>query len=169
LPTEKAINLYGVADDSIVDGPGIRLAVFTQGCHHDCPGCHNPEAQPFEGGTPTTTAELWAKVEANPLLAGVTLTGGEPFEQADALVDFARRVREKGLSIWAYSGYRYEDLLAGVPSDAATQLLEQIDVLVDGLFVEGLKSLDLGWRGSSNQRIIDVAASNTAGQVVEWK
>jgi anaerobic ribonucleoside-triphosphate reductase activating protein len=169
LSVEKAISLYGVADDSIVDGPGIRLAVFTQGCHHDCPGCHNPAAQPFEGGTPTTAAELWAQVEANPLLAGVTLTGGEPFEQAEALVDFARLAREKGLSVWAYSGYRYEELLAGVPSDAAAQLLEQTDVLVDGLFVEALKSLDLRWRGSSNQRLIDVAASRTAGQVVEWK
>jgi anaerobic ribonucleoside-triphosphate reductase activating protein len=121
----------------------------------------------FEGGTPTTLDEIWETVESNPLLAGITLTGGEPFDQAAPLVDLARRVREKGLSVWAYSGYLYEDLAAGVPTEAAALLLEQVDVLVDGPFVEELKSLDLRWCGSSNQRIIDVFASRAAGQVVE--
>jgi anaerobic ribonucleoside-triphosphate reductase activating protein len=161
------INLYGLADDSIVDGPGIRLAVFTQGCRHGCRGCHNPKAQPFEGGTPTTVDEVWEKVEDNPLLAGITLTGGEPFEQAAPLVELARRTRERGLNVWAYSGYLFENLMAGAPSKAARSLLEQVDVLVDGLFVEGLKSFELSWRGSSNQRVIDVPASLEAGQVVE--
>jgi anaerobic ribonucleoside-triphosphate reductase activating protein len=161
------IQLFGTADDSIVDGPGIRFAVFTQGCRHGCPGCHNPEAQPFAGGVPATVDELWEKIEGNRLLSGVTLTGGEPFEQAEALVELARRVREKGLNVWAYSGYLYEQLLAGVPSAAAPLLLEQVDVLVDGLFDESLKSLDLLWRGSSNQRIIDVPASLAAGKIVE--
>jgi anaerobic ribonucleoside-triphosphate reductase activating protein len=161
------INLYGTVDDSIVDGPGIRLAVFTQGCRHGCSGCHNPAAQPFEGGTPTTVDEMWEKIEGNPLLAGITLTGGEPFEQAGPLVELARRARERGLNVWAYSGYLYENLMAGVPSRAARLLLEQIDVLVDGLFDEDLRSLDLRWRGSSNQRVIDVSASREAGQVVE--
>jgi anaerobic ribonucleoside-triphosphate reductase activating protein len=168
LSNELAIKLYGVVDDSIVDGPGMRLAVFVQGCGRACRGCHNPEAQPFEGGTPTTVDELWEKVGANPLLAGITLTGGEPFEQAGALIELARRVREKGLSVWAYSGYRYEDLLTGVPDPATALLLEQVDVLVDGPFVEALKSLELPWRGSSNQRLIDVVASREAGEVVEW-
>jgi anaerobic ribonucleoside-triphosphate reductase activating protein len=163
------VNLYGTADDSIVDGPGIRLAVFTQGCRHACRGCHNPEAQPFEGGTPTTVDELGEKVEANPLLAGITLTGGEPFEQAAPLAELARRVRAKGLSVWAYSGYRFEELLAGGPDCAAVSLLEQTDVLVDGRFVEPLKTFGLHWRGSSNQRLIDVPASLAAGQAVEWR
>jgi anaerobic ribonucleoside-triphosphate reductase activating protein len=163
----RTVDLYGVADDSIVDGPGIRLAVFTQGCRHACCGCHNPDAQPFEGGTPTTIDELGEKVEANPLLSGITLTGGEPFEQAAALVELARRVREKGLDVWAYSGYRFEELLAGGPDGAAVPLLEQVDVLVDGRFVEPLKTLGLRWRGSSNQRLIDVPASLAAGQTVE--
>ena len=164
---EITVNLYGAVDDSIVDGPGIRFAIFTQGCTHRCPGCHNPGAQPFDGGTPSTADALWERVEANPLLAGITLTGGEPFEQADGLIELARRVREKGLTVWAYSGYLYEDLLAGIPSEAAALLLEQVDVLVDGLFLENLKSLDLRWRGSSNQRIIDVPESKRTGQVVE--
>jgi anaerobic ribonucleoside-triphosphate reductase activating protein len=167
LPDEITINLYGTADDSIVDGPGIRLAIFTQGCKHSCPGCHNPAAQPFAGGVPTTIDEIWEKIASNPLLAGITFTGGEPFEQAAPLVELARRARERGLNVWAYSGYLYENLMAGVPSEAARLLLEQVDVLVDGLFVEDLRSLDLRWRGSSNQRIIDVFASREAGQVVE--
>jgi anaerobic ribonucleoside-triphosphate reductase activating protein len=161
------VNLYGIADDSIVDGPGIRLAIFTQGCGHQCPGCHNPAAQPFEGGTLTTIEEIEEKIVGNPLLAGITLTGGEPFDQAAPLVELAYYARICDLNVWAYSGYLFEDLAAGTPSPAATLLLEQLDVLVDGPFVERLKSLDLHWRGSSNQRIIDVPASLAAGQVVE--
>lgn len=168
LSDEALLNLYGVADDSIVDGPGIRLAIFTQGCRQACVGCHNPAAQPFTSNRSVTVGELWRRIEANPLLAGITLTGGEPFEQAEALVALARRAREKRLSVWAYSGYLYENLLAGVPSPAAPRLLEQVDVLVDGPYVEALGSLDLPWRGSSNQRLIDVAASLEAGQAVKW-
>ena len=167
-PTEEAtIRLYGTADDSIVDGPGIRFAIFTQGCTHRCAGCHNPDAHDFTGGTLSTVGELWEHIRANRLLRGITLTGGEPFEQAEALIALARKTREKGLTVWAYSGYLYEELLAGVPGPAAPLLLEQVDVLVDGPFVEALKSLDLRWRGSSNQRIIDVVESRRTGQVVE--
>ncbi|MDR0346809.1 MAG: radical SAM protein, partial [Coriobacteriales bacterium] len=129
---EITIKLSGLVDDSIVDGPGMRLAIFTQGCGHACPGCHNPSAQPFEGGNTVTTCFIWDKVGANPLLAGITLTGGEPFDQAASLVELAARVRERGLTVWAYSGYLFEELLAGQPSEAATRLLENIDVLVDG-------------------------------------
>jgi anaerobic ribonucleoside-triphosphate reductase activating protein len=168
LLNEMTVTLHGVADDSIVDGPGMRLAIFTQGCRHSCAGCHNPDAQSFEGGTPTTTTELWEKVVGNPLLLGITLTGGEPFDQADALIELARKTRERGLTVWAYSGYRYEELLEGVPSEAATRLLGHVTVLVDGPFVEALRSLDLPWRGSSNQRVIDVRASREAGHAVEW-
>jgi anaerobic ribonucleoside-triphosphate reductase activating protein len=167
LSDKMTVNLYGTADDSIVDGPGIRLAIFTQGCKHACPGCHNPAAQPFEGGTLTAIDEIEEKIAGNPLLAGITLTGGEPFDQAAPLVELARRARARGLNVWAYSGYLFEDLAAGVPSPAAALLLEQVDVLVDGPFVEHLKSLGLRWRGSSNQRLIDVPASRAAAQVVE--
>jgi anaerobic ribonucleoside-triphosphate reductase activating protein len=170
--TDNAINdtqirLSGAVDDSIVDGPGIRFAVFTQGCKHGCKGCHNPEAQDFEGGYLVTAEALLRRVQQNPLLAGITLTGGEPFEQADALIWLAQQARELGLTVWAYSGYLYQDLLSGRPTSAAAELLLYIDVLVDGLYDERKKSLDLHFRGSSNQRLIDVPASLQANQVVE--
>ena len=161
------IRLSGAVDDSIVDGPGIRFAVFTQGCKHGCKGCHNPEAQDFEGGYLVTTEALLRRIRQNPLLVGITLTGGEPFEQADALIELARRVRELGLTVWAYSGYLYDELLAGKPMPATAELLTYIDVLVDGLYNERKKSLELRFRGSSNQRLIDVPASLKANQVVE--
>lgn len=164
---KATIRLFGTVDDSIVDGPGIRFGVFTQGCKLDCPGCHNPKAQPYDGGVVWTVDALWERIEANPLLAGITLSGGEPFDQAEPLLELARRAHEKGLTVWAFSGYSYEDLCAGIPSKAATLLLEQVDVLVDGPFIESLKSLDLRWRGSSNQRVIDVSLSQRTGQVVE--
>jgi len=167
-PTPAPIRLFGVVDDSIVDGPGIRLAVYVQGCSRHCPGCHNPESQPVDGGELTSVDELLAKVSANPLLTGVTLTGGEPFEQAAALLPFVRRlhVDKPGLNVWAYSGYLFEELAAGQPSPEAKELLELVDVLVDGPFVEALRSLELHWRGSANQRLVNVPASLPAGSAV---
>jgi anaerobic ribonucleoside-triphosphate reductase activating protein len=165
------IRLFGTADDSIVDGPGMRLAIFVQGCSHACPGCHNPKAQPAGGGRLVSAGDLLADVLANPLLAGITLTGGEPFEQAAALVPLAaavrgREVRGRRLTVWAYSGYTFEQLLAGVPSEAAPELLRHCDVLVDGRYVEEQRSPELPWRGSANQRLIDVPASLAAGEAV---
>ncbi len=161
------LRIFGTADDSIVDGPGIRFAIFTQGCKHGCPGCHNPEAQPFEGGRELALDEIKQKIEDNPLLAGITLTGGEPFEQAVPLLELARWARARGLNVWAYSGYVWEELSAGIPSEAARELLTAVDVLVDGRFVAAEASYTLKWRGSANQRIIDVPASLAGGVVVE--
>lgn len=161
------LRIFGTADDSIVDGPGIRFAIFTQGCKHACPGCHNPEAQPFTGGREVTLEELQQKIEENPLLAGITLSGGEPFEQAEALIPLAQWVKERGLTIWAYSGYIWEELIAGTPNEYTPVLLQEIDVLVDGPFKQAEASYELKWRGSANQRIIDVSASIAAGEVIE--
>lgn len=161
------LRIFGTADDSIVDGPGIRFAVFTQGCKHACPGCHNPEAQPFTGGRAVALEELKQKIEDNPLLAGITLSGGEPFEQAEALVPLVQWAKERGLNVWAYSGYTWEALTSGTPSDAALSLLKEVDVLVDGPFKQELASHELKWRGSSNQRLIDVPASLAGGAVKE--
>jgi len=161
------LRIFGTVDDSIVDGPGIRFSIFTQGCWHECPGCHNPEAQPFEGGFEVTVAELKVQIEANPLLAGITLTGGEPFEQPEPLLELTHWAKERGLNVWAYSGYLFEELYAGIPSAKARELLTETDVLVDGLFLEAQASRDLKWRGSSNQRIIDVPTSLAAGKVIE--
>lgn len=165
----ETIRLYGTAPDSIVDGPGLRYAVFVQGCSHACPGCHNPESQPCAGGTVERIADVAAAVAGNKLAQGLTLSGGEPFEQAAACAALARAVRPFGLNVWAYSGYLYEQLAAGVPSEDARDLLDCIDVLVDGPFVASLHSYDLPWRGSSNQRLIDVVATRAAGRVVLWE
>ena len=113
------IRLYGTAPDSIVDGPGLRYAVFVQGCSHGCPGCHNPDSQPCAGGTVRAIADVVAEIAANKLVQGVTVSGGEPFEQAAACAALARQVRELGLDVWTYSGYRYEQLAEGIPDPAA--------------------------------------------------
>ena len=162
------ISLFGTVPDSIVDGPGLRYAVFVQGCSHHCPGCHNPESQPAEGGTETTLAALLADIRANGLVHDVTLSGGEPFEQPEACAALAAALKREGYGIWCYTGYLYDDL-AGRTDPAIANLLDHIDVLVDGPFVESRKSLELKWCGSSNQRLIDLPATRRAGSVVEWQ
>lgn len=170
MSKEDLINLYGEVPDSIVDGPGLRYGVFVQGCTHACPGCHNPESQPAEGGTATPIVEVVARIRENKLIGGVTLSGGEPFEQPAACAELARQLKEAGYSVWAYSGYLYEDLLARAQHDEAiARLLELVDVLVDGPFIESLKSYALVWRGSSNQRVIDMARTRASGEVVLWQ
>lgn len=166
MDTSCTIRIFGTVEDSIVDGPGMRFAVFVQGCTHCCPGCHNPESQPHEGGTIMTVDQILQQIDANRLVSGITLSGGEPFEQAEACCELARKAAERGLSVWAYSGYLYEQLAAGHPSPAAKDLLKHIDVLVDGPFVQGLHSYDLKWKGSSNQRVIDMKKTREKGEVV---
>lgn len=101
------IRIAGITQDSIVDGPGLRLAVFVQGCPHNCHGCHNPETHDFAGGRLIDTDEIIAMMDGNPLLSGITLTGGEPFCQPDACIELAKAARERGLSVWIYTGYTY--------------------------------------------------------------
>ncbi|HIS85775.1 MAG TPA: anaerobic ribonucleoside-triphosphate reductase activating protein [Candidatus Faecivicinus avistercoris] len=158
------LRIAGIADDSIVDGPGLRLTVFVQGCPHRCPGCHNPQSHDFSAGTPADTEEILARIRDNFLLDGVTLSGGEPFAQAEACAEIARGARAAGLNVWCYTGYWFEDLLEGAAEWRG--LLEAIDVLVDGPFVLGQRSLDLRFRGSSNQRVLDVPASLREGRAV---
>ena len=169
MTAPTAIRLYGTVPDSIVDGPGLRYAVFVQGCSHGCPGCHNPESQSAAGGVVRSIDEVVADIAANKLAQGVTISGGEPFEQAAACAQLARRCRALGLNVWTYSGYRYEQLEAGVPDEAVRALLDATDVLVDGPFVQSLHSHDLQWRGSRNQRLIDVPATRALGRVVLWE
>ena len=157
------MRIAGIVNDSIVDGPGLRLAIFAQGCPHHCPGCHNPESHDFAGGSDMDTEKIIARMDANPLLDGITLTGGEPFEQPDACRILADAAHARGLNVWAYSGYTFEQLCA-VPEKR--RLLEACDVLVDGPFLLEERSLDLRFRGSKNQRIIDVQRSLAEGQVV---
>ena len=164
----KELRLSGIVEESIVDGEGIRFVVFTQGCPHHCPGCHNPQTHPFEGGFLGDIPDLLRQMGENPLLQGLTISGGEPFCQAAECAALARIARERGLNVWAYTGYTYERLLAGEVPDALA-LLEQVDVLVDGPFVEAEKSYAALFRGSANQRLIDVPKSLAAGAVVLWE
>ena len=146
------IRISGIARDSIVDGEGIRLTVFTQGCPRRCPGCHNPETQPLVGGRTTT------------LLTGLTLSGGEPFLQPGALLPLARAAHARGLDVWSYTGFTLEELRAQGDTDVDA-LLEELDVLVDGDYREELRDLTLHFRGSRNQRVIDLAATRRTGEL----
>jgi len=166
---EKAtLRLAGVIKESIVDGPGIRYTVFVQGCPHHCPGCHNPETHPFEGGREEEIDTLIDQIKTNPLLRGVTLSGGEPFCQAGALAVLAEKAHALGKNVMTYSGYTFEQLVKMAEEDAdVAALLAQTDILVDGPFVQAQKSLMLRFRGSANQRLLDVKKSLEAGTAVE--
>lgn len=164
------LNLYGTVADSIVDGPGLRFAVFVQGCSHHCPGCHNPESQPATGGTSRALADILEEIQSNPLIQNVTLSGGEPFEQPHGCALLARALKARGFGVWTYSGYLLEDLQARAATDPAVQdLLEATDVLVDGPFIQAKKSLDITWRGSTNQRVINLPKTLASGTITLWE
>ena len=158
------IRLAGVVPESIVDGPGYRLAVFVQGCPHGCPGCHNPGTHDPAGGFLSDTAQIIAQMGRNPLVRGVTLTGGEPMMQAGALCEIARAAREKGLNVWCYTGFTLEALLRENDPDRM-RLLGLVDVLVDGPYLFRERSLDLLYCGSKNQRLIDMKKTREAGEI----
>ena len=159
------LNLSGIVSDSIVDGPGIRTTIFSQGCPHRCPGCHNPETWDFGCGTDMEVERLVEIVRSNPLCRGVTFSGGEPFAQAAGFARLAKLLKQKGYEVASYTGYTFEQLLKG--NVAQRQLLESIDVLIDGPFLLAEKSLEVPFRGSRNQRILDVPKSLAAGEAVE--
>jgi anaerobic ribonucleoside-triphosphate reductase activating protein len=154
------MRLSGIVEESIVDGPGVRYVVFTQGCPHRCPGCHNPQTHDRDGGYEIGAAELTEKFKRsaaeNPLLSGVTISGGEPFIQARCLVPFAEAVRIAGYDLWIYTGYVMEEITARADRDEMA-LLARADALVDGPFVEELRTLERRFIGSSNQRIIKLS------------
>ena len=158
------LDLSGIVEDSIVDGPGIRVTVFCQGCPHHCPGCHNPETWEFGCGTLISVEAVVEIVQSNPLCRGVTFSGGEPFAQAEGYAKLAKLLKEAGYEVASYSGYTFEQLLRGTP--AQRELLASIDVLIDGPFIQAEKSLEVPFRGSKNQRILDVKKSLTAKQAI---
>ena len=159
------MRICGLIQDSIVDGPGMRFVCFVQGCPHNCPGCHNPESHDPAGGTEMAPEEVAAQMLNNPLTDGLTLSGGEPFAQPEDCLLLARTAHSHALNVWGYTGWTFEHLRdQGTPAQRA--LLEELDVLVDGPFVEELHDITLLFRGSSNQRLIDVPASLAAGKAV---
>ena len=163
----ETLRLYGLVTDSIVDGPGFRTAIFTQGCPHACPGCHNPESHPMEGGTVWTLDEIEKRFAGNPLLTGITLTGGDPFVQPGGCAELARRAHVRGLTVWTYTGYTYGRLLEMADTDAdVAGLLAATDVLVDGPFLLTERSLELEFCGSRNQRVIDLNRTRALGSLI---
>ena len=154
------LRLAGVIRESIVDGPGIRMTVFTQGCPHHCKGCHNEQTWDFEGGYDSSTQRILEEAQKDPILRGLTFSGGEPFSQAESLSILAKEAKEKGYDIFCYTGYTFEHLVSQFESHPEYKaLLSNCDWLVDGPFVLEKRSLMLKFRGSTNQRILDVKKS----------
>ena len=165
-----SLRIAGIEPESFVDGPGIRLTVFTQGCPHHCPHCHNPATHDFGGGHLVSLAYILSMIGENPLLDGVTFSGGEPFAQAAELIPLAREVKDQGLHLTLYSGYTYEVLRNHAQEHPDwLSLLAFADLLVDGPFVYAQRTLDAPFKGSANQRLIDVQASLDAGHAVLWE
>ena len=165
---DTKLRLAGVIKESIVDGPGWRFVVFAQGCPHRCKGCQNPQTHDFEGGYETTVGNLIAEIKKNPLLKGVTFSGGEPFCQAKAFTQLAKKSHEMGLDVITYTGYTFEELTEQASDENGyIDLLKETDILVDGRFILEQRTLSLKFRGSTNQRVIDPKASLEQGKVVE--
>lgn len=163
----NSIKIAGIINESIVDGPGIRLVVFGQGCPHRCLGCHNPETHPFEGGNLIPMDDIIETVSKNPLLDGVTFSGGEPFSQAKVFAVLGEKLKNLGMNIMTYTGYTYEFLLEqGNENNGFKSLLDVTDILVDGKFEIQLKNLLLPFRGSENQRIIDMKKTREQQEIV---
>lgn len=170
MSTADTLRIAGIMRESIVDGPGIRFAVFCQGCPHDCPDCHNPETHDFNGGTEVSIEKILKAIDEDPILKGVTFSGGEPTCQAEGFLTLAKAVKARGMDITMFSGYTYEQLLQRAKEEPAlSQLLDLTDLLIDGPFVKAQKDLTLQFRGSSNQRLIDMKATREQGQIVLWE
>ena len=168
------MNYADIKRVDVANGPGVRVSLFVSGCTHRCPGCFNPETWDFAFGAPFGEEQLRELLTLldRPYIRGLSLLGGEPFEPANqpAVLDLVRRVREAlpGKDVWCYTGYLFEELAAGRVGEHSRDLLAELDVLVDGPFVEVQKDLKLRFRGSANQRILDVPASLAAGEAALW-
>ena len=157
------MRVIDIIDGTTVDGPGFRTSIYFAGCLHHCEGCHNPQSWDMEAGKEMSIDEILTVVDRNDM--DVSLSGGDPMYQSGELVELCRKIKSKGLSIWLYTGFLYEELLK-MPLQSA--VLEYIDVVVDGPFILDKRDTSLLFRGSSNQRIIDVKASSV-NNIVAWK
>lgn len=156
------LKISGTVDESIVDGQGIRYTIFTQGCPHACEGCHNPHTHDFQAGKDVDIQDLFDEICENPLLKGVTFSGGEPFCQPEPLIELAKQIHTRKLDITTYTGYTLEELQSK-DNPLIDELLKQTDVLIDGKFINSERDLTLTFRGSSNQRVIDMNATRKTG------
>lgn len=155
------MNVAGINFESVVDGDGVRVVVFVSGCLHNCKGCHNPASHSFTAGQPFTQElqdEIIAYIQKTPFISGLTLSGGDPMYSAKEITPFIERLRKdvKDISVWIYSGFRFEEILE---NSEMFDLLKLCDVLVDGEFVLEQRDITLSYKGSRNQRIIDIPKS----------
>lgn len=164
----KPLRIAGTIKDSIVDGPGLRYVIFTQGCPHHCPGCHNPQTHDFAGGQDADVEKILEEIFGNPILSGVTFSGGEPFCQAEGLLPIAETLKNRGLHLMIYTGYLLEQLQK-MENSSVKRLLELADVIVDGPFVMAERNLTLPYRGSENQRVIDMVKTRASDTIVLYK
>lgn len=165
---DDKIRIAGVVKESTVDGPGFRYVIFTQGCPHNCEGCHNPETHDMNAGRLENIKDIVEDIKKNPLLKGVTLSGGDPFIQASKLVKLLKMLDLKRYTVITYTGFTYETLLKDANKDNCfLELLKLTDVLIDGKFIISLKSQKAKFRGSSNQRAIDVKESLKQNKIIE--
>lgn len=162
-----SIRVAGIVENSIVDGPGLRYTVFTQGCTHNCKGCHNPHTHDMQQGKWMDAQEIVEAVQADSLIKGITFSGGEPFLQADKCAALAEKLKYMGKDVITYTGFVFEELLLAKQT-AYIRLLEQTDILIDGPFVWEQRNLNLLFRGSSNQRILNCSKSMELGKAVEF-
>ena len=156
--------------DSIVDGKGIRSVIWCQGCIHNCPGCHNPETHSFSSGFLKDVSEVLNEISELEFQDGITLSGGDPLCQIDACLEIAKYVQSLGLNVWCYTGYKIEDLLKRIKKeDKLRELLLNIDVLVDSPFILELKSFEVPFRGSTNQRLINSKESVKQNKIILYE
>ena len=148
------MRIAGFLKHSSVNGDGIRAVVFFQGCKHGCKGCQNPDTWNFEGGTEVTIDDVMTAIHSAKFITGVTLSGGDPLYQAGDALIIAKKCRELGLNVWVYTGFTYEEILDGQAGKEAIELLDNVDVLVDGMFEIDKLTTELPYRGSSNQRLL---------------
>ena len=166
----KLIRLAGIAENSLVNGKGLRKVFFSQGCSHHCEGCFNQHTWEFAGGRMFDMDELVQKVKDEPFLDGVTFSGGDPFQQADKFAYLAKKLHEANINIWAYTGYTFEELMKLAQTNPhIKQMINNVDVIVDGRFMKDKMTENLKYCGSSNQRVIDVKSSLNENKIILFK
>ena len=166
----KLIRLAGIAENSLVNGKGLRKVFFSQWCSHHCEGCFNQHTWEFAGGRMFDMDELVQKVKDEPFLDGVTFSGGDPFQQADKFAYLAKKLHEANINIWAYTGYTFEELMKLAQTNPhIKQMINNVDVIVDGRFMKDKMSENLKYCGSSNQRVIDVKSSLNENKIILFK
>ena len=161
------ISIIKIEESTTVDGPGLRTSIYCAGCVNKCPGCHNPQSWDINNGTMTDVEDIFATIVDDDEFCNVTFTGGDPMYQAKSFAELAKLIKtQTNKTLWCYSGYTFEEIMADADK---RELLQWLDVLVDGRFVQSLRDESLIFKGSSNQRIIDVQKSLNEGRIVLFK